>query len=613
MKLAAPFLSMLLLILFSQVLSGETMPDTVLYHSKPVIVTATKINGAQREIAAGVSVIDEKQMRSAMSSSALDIVKDQVPGVFITERALMGYGVAAGAAGGITIRGIGGSPVTGVLMLRDGRPDMMGIMGHSLPDAYSTYGLERIEILRGPASFLYGTNAMGGVINLVSKKVREEGFTTGVTLGAGNFNTQKVNAQHGAKLGSLDYYFTAGYQRTDGHRDDSDYKGSSFSAHVGYAFNPSTHVELNANYADIYLFDPGLFSAPKANQWYDIRRSGADLTLDHTGRLGETVLKVHGNFGRHEIFDGWRSNDCTSGVMLYQNLKFFTGNITTIGYDFKSYGGDAEDSSPKVPVIDYSERFITEYAPYLHVQQLFLKRLIASGGVRLEKHELYGMETLPKVGLIYNVTGSTSLRVSAAKGFRSPSIRELYIFPPRNEKLLSESMWNYEVGLTQQVGHAVEIEAAVFQSEGENMIRTIFAGGKPQFVNSGDFKHTGYELTARWLPVTKVYMNVSWSDINLGNETFGAPEKKLTASAGYDFGRFHVRAHVLHVAGLYAADKRVDKLPDYTLINFSMGVSPRKTYTLKFWLKNALDTDYEIIKGYPLPGRTLMTELSLNF
>jgi outer membrane receptor protein involved in Fe transport len=613
MKSAIPLLSVLLLILYSQAICVETKADSVLYHGKPVIVTATKINGAEREIAAGVSVIDEKQLRSAMSSSALDIVKDQVPGVFITERALMGYGVAAGAAGGITIRGIGGSPVTGVLMLRDGRPDMMGIMGHSLPDAYSTYGLERIEVLRGPASFLYGTNAMGGVINLVSKKVREEGFTTGVTLGAGNFNTQKVNAQHGAKLGNLDYYFTAGHERTDGHRDNSDYKGSSFSAHVGYAFSASTHVELNANYSDIYLLDPGLFSAPKANQWYDIHRSGADLTLDHSGRWGETVVKVHGNFGRHEIFDGWRSNDRTAGVMLYQNVKFIAGNITTVGFDFKSYGGDAEDSSPKVPVIDYSERFITEYAPYLHVQQLFLKRLVASAGVRLENHELYGTELLPKVGLIYNVTAATSFRVSAAKGFRSPSIRELYMFPPHNEQLLPESMWNYEVGMMQEVGRALEFEAAVFQSEGDNMIRTIFAGGLPQFMNSGDFKHTGYELTARWLPISNVDMDASWSDYNLGNETFGAPEKKLTASIGYDFGSFTVRAHVLHIAGLYSSDKRLDKLPDYTLVNLSLGVTPWKVSTLRFWLKNALDTDYEIIKGYPLPGRTLMTELSFNF
>ena len=603
------------MLIITGLLFAETAQDSVKYRFKPVTVTASKINGAQREIAAGVTVIDEQQMQSAMSNSALDVVKDHVPGVFVTERALMGYGIASGAAGGVTIRGIGGSPVTGVLVLRDGRPDIMGMMGHALPDAYSTNGLERIEVIRGPASFLYGTNAMGGVINLVSKRVREEGFQTGVSVGAGNFNSQKIDARHGAKLGKFDYYLTAGHQKTDGHRDYSEYKDNTFTAHLGYAFSASTHIEVNANYSDIYLLDPGVFDPqnPKRDQWYDIRRSGADLSFDHTGRFGESVVKLHGNFGRHEIFDGWRSNDRTTGVMLYHNIKPWFGNITTVGFDYKNYGGDAEETLTKIPVINYSEKFITEYAPYLHVQQLLIKRLIASAGVRVEKHELYGTEVLPKAGLIYNFPTNTSVRLSAAKGFRSPAIRELYVFPPRNEKLEPERLWNYELGLAQQVGQVAELEASVFQSEGDNMIRTVFAGGRPQFVNSGKFTHTGYEFTTRVFPMTNVDVDLSWSDLNLGDETLGAPEKKLAASVGYRFGIFSARAHLMHIAGLYAKDKRQDKMPDYTLVNLYLGVSPWKTATVKLWLKNALDKEYEIIKGYPMPGRTVMAEIGYEF
>ncbi|RPI01196.1 MAG: TonB-dependent receptor, partial [Calditrichaeota bacterium] len=597
---------LVVLLLFARMIKAELPADSVKYRFKPITVTAGKVNGVQREIAAGVSIINEKQLQSAYNSSALDIVKDFVPSVFITERALMGYGVASGAAGGITIRGIGGSPVTGVLMLRDGRPDMMGIMGHSLPDAYSTNGLERIEVLRGPASFLYGTNAMGGVINLVSKKVHEPGFDTGITLGAGNYNSQQVNGHHGGKVGDLDYFLTAGYQKTDGHRENSDYKGSSFSAHLGYDLSPSTFVELNANYSDTYLLDPGIASAAKADQWYDIHRSGADLTLGHTGRAGESVAKIHGNFGRHEIFDGWRSNDHTAGIMFYHNAKFWHGNITTIGFDYKSYGGDAEDSVPQSPAINYSEQNIQEYAPYFHFQQLMLRKLIFSTGLRMEQHELYGSEVLPKVGLIYNAFKTTSLRISAAKGFRSPSIRELYIFPPRNEQLMPERMWSYEIGLLQQITNGVEAEIAVFQLEGENMIRTVFAKGKPQFVNSGVFTHTGYEVLLRWFLLSRADLDVAWSDLNLGDQTLGAPEKKLTASLGYEWARVNVRAHILHIANLFAADARLQRMPDYTLVNLSVAFSPWNKSVVKFWLKNALDKNYEIIKGYPMPGRTFM-------
>jgi len=92
--------------------------DSVKYRFNPVVVTATKVQGAQRDIAASVTVLDQKAIDEAMSNSALELVKDQTPGVFITERAVMGYGVAQGAAGGISIRGVGGSPTTGVLILK---------------------------------------------------------------------------------------------------------------------------------------------------------------------------------------------------------------------------------------------------------------------------------------------------------------------------------------------------------------------------------------------------------------------------------------------------------------------------------------------------------------
>ena len=78
---------------------------------------------------------------------------------------------ASGAAGGISIRGIGGSPNTQMLVLIDGHPQFMGLMGHPLPDAYVASDVERVEVVRGPASILYGTNAMGGVINIITRAV----------------------------------------------------------------------------------------------------------------------------------------------------------------------------------------------------------------------------------------------------------------------------------------------------------------------------------------------------------------------------------------------------------------------------------------------------------
>lgn len=592
---------------------NNTKTDSVKYRFNPVVVTATKVQGAQRDIAASVSVLDQRLINQAMSNSALELVKDQVPGVFLTERAVMGYGVAQGAAGGLSIRGIGGSPTTGVLVLRDGRPDIMGMMGHPLADAYSLDGLERIEVVRGPASFLYGTNAMGGVINLVSKKVHQDGFQTRLSGAAGNFNSQRYNVQHGGRIDNFDYFVSASSQRTDGHRANSNYDGSFVSTHFGYNISKKTSIEINANYSDVNLFDPGSLAKPVADHWYNIIRSGADVSLNHTSTLGESYLKVHGNFGRHRIYDGWRSNDRTAGVMFYHNAKFWAGNTTTIGFDYKTYGGEAEDSFPQIPVIDYSRHYMREWAPYVHTQQMFLRRFIASAGLRLEEHNLYGSEALPKLGLVMHASPFTSLRLSAAKGFRSPSIRELYVFPPRNELLNPESMWNYEVGVTQTLAFNAEFEAVVFQSRGDNLIRLQFQDGRPKYANSGAFTHDGYELVARWRATDRFNMTATWSDLNLGDETLGAPEQKLTFFAGYDFGRVKMQATLLHAAGLYGMDGRQDKLPDYTVVNLALKFTPWKMLGLRLHLKNALDQQYQTISGYPMPGRMFMSELSYSF
>ena len=170
-------------------LSQEDTSRTVRnYRIGEVVVTGTRIGTDVRHLPMTLSVVGRQQLEESYQPSILPTLNEQVPGLFTTSRGIMGYGVSTGAAGGISLRRIGGSTTTGMLVLIDGHPQYMGLMGHPIADAYQTMLAERVEVLRGPASMLYGSNAMGGVINIVTRGMQKDGVKTIIQAGYGSYN-----------------------------------------------------------------------------------------------------------------------------------------------------------------------------------------------------------------------------------------------------------------------------------------------------------------------------------------------------------------------------------------------------------------------------------------
>lgn len=586
---------------------------TVQYYFNPVVKTGTKIAHAQRNLAASISVIGRERLEHTSSSAVLDVVNAHVPGLYLTEWNVMGFGVAGNAAGKLSMRGIGGTADTHVMILRNGRPDFMGLMGCTIADEFATDGVERIEVVRGPASFLYGTNASAGVINIVTQARTEPGFDTRLQVGYGEYNSQKYSVQHSGKINKTEYQITASRRNTDGFRQDAkdSYEGNFVTGHLGYQISPNTSIEFNASLADLYLYDPGMTTSPNTDDWYDILRWGGDLTLTHQSRFGESYVKTHGNFGKHKFADGWKSSDEMFGLMLYHNVNLLDGNTTTLGFDIKKYGGHAEGS------VDYTEKTVTEYAPYIHTQQLFLKRFIASAGFRLENHSLYGTVAIPKLGLVSHLTESSAVRLDFSKGFRSPSIRELYFFPIHNEELEPDEIWNTEAGFTQQVGRSFRIDAAIFHNEGDNLIAVAkrVSGMGFQYTNVGKVENNGIELEMTWMPIDRMNLGASWSVVDMKYKIPNVPEKKTTAFASWNISGVSLSGTLVWMQGIIGKDSAAPiantyPLENYTVFNFTAAYTVWETLEIEVALKNALDSDYQAMYGYPMPGRTLLAELT---
>jgi iron complex outermembrane receptor protein len=147
-----------------------------------VTVTGVRSAADVRQLPFTVTTISKEVLNENYRQNILPTLTEQVPGLMVASRGVLGYGVSTGAAGGMTMRGLS-SGAGQMMVLIDGHPQYNGVYGHSIADSYYSMMAERVEVLRGPASVLYGSNAMGGVINIVTDDLSTLRNGTQTTIG----------------------------------------------------------------------------------------------------------------------------------------------------------------------------------------------------------------------------------------------------------------------------------------------------------------------------------------------------------------------------------------------------------------------------------------------
>ncbi|MDZ7332475.1 MAG: TonB-dependent receptor [candidate division KSB1 bacterium] len=593
-------------------------PDSIRYRFAPVVVTGQRFELPQKDVAASITILSPIVLGQINLNTVADAVSYLVPGVFTTRRAVIGYGVAALAGGSITVRGMGGKPNSQVLMLIDGRPDFQGIFSHPINDAYFLDNVDRIEVLRGPASAVYGTNALGGVVNIITQELPTHGFETKLAISYGSFNTQKYRFQHQGCFGHLKYLVSAGYLKSDGHRSNSAFESQNYAIKVGYQIDNHFRIDFNGSATPYQFQDPGPERILLAGYFDhgDIVRSSMDLTFSNQFNSTNGTIKIHGNFGHHKLSDGWNSDDQTNGIIIFQNFDLAHEIKTTIGFDAKRFGGTAHSRNKKLGTF-----FNDEYAGYLHLQKVLAKKFILGSGIRYEHNSNFGNEWIPKFSLVYHPWSPTAFRASAAKGFRTPSIKDLFLYAPANPNLKPERLWNYEVGVNQSLGKYLSLDVCSFYYEGDRLIETTsIAPGKIQNQNIGEIQARGFEAAAQITPITNLSANLSYSWLN-ANKVIPFAPNKFNYMLSYQFNRFNITFYGEHIRELYTSYQLnqvppktiVEKLPNYALVNLKMNYRLFEGLLLEFGIENLFDQAYQILKGYPMPGRTLISNMMFSF
>lgn len=601
------------------------------YAINEVVVTGTRSETDVRHLPMTVSVVGRPQLEASQQTSVLPVLNSQVPGFFSTSRGVMGYGVATGASGQMSLRGIGGPaqaglPTTGLLVLIDGHPQYMGLMGHPIADAYQTMMAERVEVLRGPASVLYGSNAMGGVINIVTRKMQEDGIRTNINIGAGSYGSIQTEATNRIRKGRFSSTVTASYNRTDGHRADMAFEQYGGYAKLGYDFTDNWKVWGDVNVTRFNATNPGSVMKPYIDNDQRITRGMTSFALENHYEKTSGALSFFYNWGDHWINDGYQpggeplqyrfnSNDQMLGVSWYQSIQLFQGNRLTVGADYFHFGGEAWNQFFDGHRETSANKSLNEVAGYVDFRQDIAAWLTLDAGARVDYHSQTGTEFIPQVGLAFHLPENAEIKAMASKGFRNPTIREMYMFPPQNPDLKPEKLWNYELSFSQRLmDNRLSYGLNVFYINGENLIiRLPNPNGSGMLnQNSGEIENWGAEANVgyQFNPVWSVMANYSW--LHMENPVLASPEHKLYGGVNFRKGRWSASTGIQYVKGLYTD---LDAATKENFVLWDMQGSFKATNYLSFYARgeNLLAQRYEINAGYPMPKATFMGGVNINF
>lgn len=599
------FLPVIAFLIFTQNLRAQIVskPDSVL---DEVVVTGSKTETLKKKVPFSVSQINRQQIENTGQINILPVLNNYVPGVFVTERNALGFGVATGGSGGINIRGVGGAPNTGVLVLIDGHPQYQGIFGHPLADAYVASDVQKVEVIRGPASMLYGTNAMGGVVNIITRQNERPGFNGSAGASYGSYNTQKYYATAGYRQNRWDVYASVNHDKTDGIRDSTDFKITNGYTKVGYDISDKLKLMADFMIAKYFANDNGPVHNP-AHFDIDILRGKTSLTLSNTFARSEGALKIYHNFGNHDLSDGFQSTDRNSGLMLYQTLRLFTGNALTVGTDVRQYGGKANAGKAKDTL-----KTVNEVAGYIYTQQTLAEIITLNAGLRIEHSNVWGTELVPVGGVAISPSNHTTFKASLSKGFRSPTIMELYLYAS-NPDLKPERMMNYELSWLQGLlANKLKIELTGYVINGENMVQV--AGNPPNVrrENVGSFNNKGVEVSVNYIPIKQLHLHSNYSYLHQQKITLAAPRQQFNINANYKYNIWNFFTGLQYIDQLFS-NIILERLQNYTLWNVRVSAAPLKHLNLFIAGNNLLNKQYEINYGYPMPGRNYSAGLDIRF
>lgn len=592
---------------------GAEREDTT-HVLKEVVVTGTNSSVARNLLPYSVSVVNEDRLEASGHTQVLSILSGMVPSLFVTQRSVFGFGVSSnGGSGHIKLRGVGGDRASGVLMMVDGQPQFAGIYSHHIADFYGKEYIERVEVLRGPGSVLYGSNAMAGAINVITRNAKSDGVHTSLSSQYGSYNTWLTSAFNTVRYGRFSSLVSLSYNRTDGTEKNFDFKQAEGYAKIGYKFSEKWNGSADFTLMNLRGNDPiyPKLSNPESADIYhqNVTRGEASMTVTDNYGPVSGAARVYYSYGNHFVDDPrhFHSKDDRFGVILYQNFKLWRGASATAGFDFDKYSGEIPVSGgnnhTEGSISTLGHKTITEYSPYVTLSQSLAGEVLnLNGGLRMANSDKFDTRWIPQVGFAVNPGNRWTFKGTMAMGYRNPSFRELYLYRMANPDLQPEKMMNYEISVGRRFSRFFSFDVTAYYSRGSNLIQVVDMKNQ----NTGKFINKGIEVSVNSHPLDnlRLYATYSYMHTSLSNLT-GAPKNQYYIGADwFPIRKLEISADLKGTGGLYVSEE-IDH-QNYALLNMRISYEICRYASIFCRLENITDTQYVINRGYDMPGFTAM-------
>lgn len=612
-----------------------------LEEEKTYFITLTRKAEPKENLPTNVMVITKEQIAKSGAKTLGEAI-ETLPSVNVGE-----YGTL-GTMSSVILRGALDKQV---LVLIDGRPvNDITLGGYDFAQP-SIENIDRIEIIRGAASSIYGANALAGVVNVITKRPSLEKLMTKINTSWGSYGEQIYNFNFGTKRKNVETLFTASKNLAQGFRENSNYNNTNFTAMLGLETTNLGKITFRSGLSNFKLGVPGKNNTP-IEQWDNNKEKKAYdplaeqitnkvyLLLGYERKLGSRLQlssRIYGNIDKGN-YKSPKSliDDSTDKKTIGLETQFDLFNTLTLGVGFREDSAQRTNEIAKTTDFDKKINLTSIYAQSKFVN---LDQLNALIGVRYDYHSLFGGETNPQLSVVWHPLPNWKLSTNIGRGYRAPTFEDLFspysswpAWPPfpggdtqGNPEVKPETSWSYDLGIEKNWNRKITSQVTLFRQNIDNLIEWSNISTDPDWEkwrpsNVAQVYNQGVEMTF----VHQINENLSYDF----NYTYLESKGKKTTEQDYKILMYRpehtVNCKISYLtpwktnfilSGEYVGkqfDDMNNKISDYNLLNFRLEQKLNTNIKIFVYMENITDTRYFTRAGYPLPGRTFSAGITIH-